>query len=97
MNFSQTENQKLIADSIRKFGDQHIRPKLMEWDEDQIFPIDLFKKLGAQGFMGVLIPTEYGGSGLGYLEYVTVISEISRICGSIFDGLHSERNCGVLH
>jgi alkylation response protein AidB-like acyl-CoA dehydrogenase len=83
MNFSQTENQKLIAESIRKFGDQHIRPKMMEWDEDQIFPLDLFRKLGEQGFMGVLIPAEYGGSGLGYFEYVTVISEISRICGSI--------------
>ncbi len=83
MNFSQTENQKLIAESIRKFGDQHIRPKMMEWDEDQIFPVDLFKKLGEQGFMGVLIPTEYGGSGFGYFEYITVISEISRICGSI--------------
>jgi len=83
MDFSQTENQKLIAESIRKFGEQHIRPKMMEWDEDQIFPIELFKKLGEQGFMGVLIPSEYGGSGLGYFEYVTVISEISRICGSI--------------
>ena len=83
MNFSQTENQKLIAESIRKFGEQHIRPKMMEWDEDQIFPIELFRKLGEQGFMGVLIPSEYGGSGLGYFEYVTVISEIARICGSI--------------
>ncbi|CAN5482262.1 acyl-CoA dehydrogenase AcdA [soil metagenome] len=83
MDFSQTENQKLIAESIRKFGDQHIRPKMMEWDEAQIFPVELFKKLGELGFMGVLIPTEYGGSGLGYFEYVTVVSEISRICGSI--------------
>ncbi|MCX6274130.1 MAG: acyl-CoA dehydrogenase family protein [Bacteroidetes bacterium] len=83
MNFAQTENQKLIAESIRKFGDQHIRPKMMEWDEAQIFPIDLFKKLGEHGFMGVLVPSEYGGSGLGYFEYVTVISEIARICGSI--------------
>jgi alkylation response protein AidB-like acyl-CoA dehydrogenase len=83
MNFSKTENQKLIAESIRKFGEQFIKPKMMEWDEDQIFPIDLFKKLGEQGFMGVLIPAEYGGSGFGYFEYVTVISEIAKICGSI--------------
>lgn len=83
MNFSKTENQKLIAESIRKFGEQHIKPKMMEWDEDQVFPIELFKKLGEQGFMGVLIPSEYGGSGLGYFEYVTVISEIAKICGSI--------------
>jgi alkylation response protein AidB-like acyl-CoA dehydrogenase len=83
MNFSQTENQKLIAESIRKFGDQHIRPSMMEWDESQKFPVELFKKLGEQGYMGVLVPSEYGGSGLGYFEYVTVISEIAKICGSI--------------
>ena len=83
MNFSQTENQKLIAEGIRKFGSQHIRPKMMEWDEEQIFPVALFKKLGEQGYMGVLIPEAYGGSGLGYFEYVTVISEIARICGSV--------------
>mgnify|MGYP003340776423 CR=1 FL=1 len=83
MDFAPTENQKLIADTLRKFGEQHIRPRMMEWDEEQIFPVDLFKKLGEHGFMGVLVPTEYGGSGLGYFEYVTVISEIARICGSI--------------
>jgi len=83
MNFSLTENQKLIAEGIRKFGDQHIRPDMMKWDEEQIFPIELFKKLGAQGYMGVLVPEEYGGSGLSYFEYITVVSEISKICGSI--------------
>jgi alkylation response protein AidB-like acyl-CoA dehydrogenase len=83
MNFSRTENQKLIAESIRKFGEQHIRPDMMQWDEEQIFPVELFKKLGAQGYMGVLVPEEYGGSGLSYFEYITVVSEISKICGSI--------------
>jgi alkylation response protein AidB-like acyl-CoA dehydrogenase len=83
MNFTLTENQKLIAEGIRKFGEQHIRPQLMKWDEEQIFPVELFKKLGAQGYMGVLIPEEYGGSGFGYFEYITIVSEIAKICGSI--------------
>jgi len=83
MNFELTEHQLLIAEGIRKFGEQHIRPYLMDWDEKQIFPVELFKKMGKQGYMGVLVPEEYGGSGLGYFEYVTVITEISKICGSI--------------
>ena len=83
MEFSLSENQNMIADMIRKFGDEHIRPKMMEWDEAQIFPVECFKKLGELGLMGVLVPQEYGGSGFGYMEYVTVITEISKICGSI--------------
>ena len=83
MDFTLNENQKMIADTIRKFGDEHIRPKMMEWDESQEFPLEVFKKLGELGMMGVLVPVEYGGSGFGYAEYVTVISEISKICGSI--------------
>jgi alkylation response protein AidB-like acyl-CoA dehydrogenase len=83
LNFTPSENQRMIADMIRKFGDEHIRPKMMEWDESQEFPIEVFKKLGELGLMGVLVPTEYGGSGFGYYEYVTVVSEISKICGSI--------------
>ncbi len=83
MEFSTSENQNMIAEMIRKFGDEHIRPKMMEWDEAQIFPVECFKKLGELGLMGVLVPVEYGGAGFGYMEYVTVISEISKICGSI--------------
>lgn len=83
MEFTLSENQNMIADMIRKFGDEHIRPQMMEWDETQKFPIECFKKLGELGLMGVLVPTEYGGSGFGYMEYVTVITEISKICGSI--------------
>ncbi|MFN5183711.1 MAG: acyl-CoA dehydrogenase family protein, partial [Bacteroidota bacterium] len=83
MNFSYSENQQMIADMIRKFGNEHIRPKLMEWDESQEFPVEVFKKLGELGLMGVLVPEEYGGSGMGYTEYVTVVSEIGKICGSI--------------
>jgi alkylation response protein AidB-like acyl-CoA dehydrogenase len=83
MNFSINENQTMIADMIRKFGEEHIRPKMMEWDEAQHFPVEVFKKLGELGLMGVLVPTEYGGSGFTYTEYVTAIVELSKICGSI--------------
>ncbi len=83
MNFQMNENQLMIADMIRKFGKEHIQPKLMEWDESQHFPVEVFKKLGELGLMGVLVPTEYGGSGFGYLEYVTAITELGSICGSI--------------
>jgi alkylation response protein AidB-like acyl-CoA dehydrogenase len=83
MDFSMNENQKMIADMVKAFGESHIKPKMMEWDESQTFPIEVFKKLGELGLMGVLVPTEYGGSGFGYFEYVTAITELSKICGSI--------------
>lgn len=83
MNFELNENQQMIADMIRNFGDKEIRPRLMEWDESQELPIDVLKKLGDFGLMGVLVPTEYGGSGFGYFEYVTALTEIGSICGSI--------------
>lgn len=83
MDFSINENQLMIADMIKKFGEEHIRPKFMEWDESQEFPVQVFKKLGDLGLMGVLVPQEYGGSGFSYTEYVTAISELAKICGSI--------------
>ena len=83
MNFNSTDTQIQIAEMIRDFGNKHIRPNMMEWDEQQIFPVEVFKKLGELGLMGVLVPEEYGGSGLGYFEYVTIVSEIAKICSSI--------------
>jgi alkylation response protein AidB-like acyl-CoA dehydrogenase len=83
MNFNLTENQTMIIAMVRDFAEKHIRPHVMEWDEAQTFPVETFKKLGELGLMGVLVPEEYGGSGLGYFEYVSVISEISKVCGSI--------------
>ncbi|MDP6908392.1 MAG: acyl-CoA dehydrogenase family protein [Flavobacteriales bacterium] len=83
MDFSLNENQKMIADMCRDFGEKNIRPKMMEWDESQEFPVPLFKKMGELGLMGILVPQEYGGAGLTYLEYVTALTEISSICGSI--------------
>lgn len=83
MNFDYSETQTMIAQSIRDFAEKHIKPYIMEWDEAQTFPIPLFKKLGEMGFMGVLVPEEFGGSGLGYHEYITVVEEISKVDPSI--------------
>jgi alkylation response protein AidB-like acyl-CoA dehydrogenase len=83
LDFEQTENQSMIAQMVHDFAEKHIRPKMMEWDEAQKFPVEVFKKLGELGLMGVLVPQEYGGSGLGYFEYVTAIVGISKVCGSI--------------
>ncbi len=83
MNFSLSENQQMIITMVRDFAEKHIRPHVMEWDEAQTFPVETFKKLGELGLMGVLVPEEYGGSGLSYFEYVSIISEISKVCGSI--------------
>ncbi|MCE2845564.1 MAG: acyl-CoA dehydrogenase [Sphingobacteriales bacterium] len=83
MEFSPTENQELIAQTVRDFAQRSIRPQFMEWDEAQIFPVDVFKQLGELGLMGVLVPEQYGGAGLGYFEYVTAIQELARVCGSV--------------
>lgn len=83
MNFEMNENQKMITQMIRDFGDKEIRPNLMKWDESQELPVDVLKKLGELGLMGVLVPEKYSGSGFSYFEYITVLKEIGKICGSI--------------
>jgi alkylation response protein AidB-like acyl-CoA dehydrogenase len=83
MNYEITETQQLITEAIRDFAEKHIRPYMMDWDEKQIFPIELFKKLGDLGLMGVLVPEEYGGSGLNYHDYIRIIEEISKVDSSI--------------
>lgn len=83
MNFDYSEEQLLIAASARDFAEQYIRPNVMEWDEAQIFPVELFKKAGEMGFMGVFVDQRYGGSGLGYHEYISIIEEISKVDPSI--------------
>ncbi len=72
-----------IREAARDFAVQHIAPHVMEWDEAQTFPLHVFHAMGEMGFMGMLVDPEYGGSGLGYAEYITVIDEISQVCGSI--------------
>ncbi len=83
MDFTHSEQQLMIRDTVRDFSERNIRPHVMEWDEDQIFPVDLFKQLGALGLMGIMVPEAYGGAGLGYFEYIVAIEEISKVCGSI--------------
>jgi alkylation response protein AidB-like acyl-CoA dehydrogenase len=83
MDFSYSENQKMIADMVQQFGKQNITPFVREWDDNQIFPVEVFKKLGELGLMGVLVPTEYGGSGFSYTEYVTAIEQLAILDPSI--------------
>ena len=82
-SYETSESLDLIADSARDFALQYIKPHVREWDESQHFPMDVLRKAGALGFLGVLIPEEYGGSGLGYHEYIAVIEQISIIDPSI--------------
>ena len=84
MEFNENENSKLIVQSVRDLVEREVRPSLMDWDERQHMPIDLFKKqFGPAGMLGVLVPEEYGGAGFGYHEYVDTIVEVARVCGSV--------------
>ena len=83
MDFNYNENQKMIADMIQQFGEKEIVPNVKEWDDKQIFPVSVFKKLGELGLMGVLVPSEYGGSGFSYDEYVTAIEQLAILDPSI--------------
>jgi len=83
MQFDYTETQQMVAQSARDFAEQYIRPHVMEWDEKQHLPVDVLRKAGEMGFMGVLVPEELGGSGLGYHEYIAIIEEISKVDPSI--------------
>lgn len=83
MHFTIPELTEQVAQTARDFAAQHIRPNLMDWDERQHFPVELFKEMGRLGLMGVLVPETYGGSGMGYFEYNAAIQEIAKVCGSI--------------
>ena len=83
MNFDFTDEQSEIRRLAREFAESEMAPHVLEWDEAQTFPVELMQKLGGLGFLGVLIPSEYQGSGLGYVEYVSIIEEISRVDGAI--------------
>lgn len=77
------ENREMVRQMARDFAEKHILPHVMEWDEEQFFPVDTFRAMGELGMMGVLVPEELGGSGLGYQEYVDVIVEVSQVCGAV--------------
>ncbi len=83
MNFQQSDTTKHVAESARDFAQQYIKPFVMEWDEKQEFPVQVFKEMGKLGLMGVLVPEKYGGAGLSYFEYSVIIQEIAKVCGSI--------------
>jgi alkylation response protein AidB-like acyl-CoA dehydrogenase len=97
INFEETENQLLIAEMIKNFGAKEIRPFMMDWDESQEFPVEVFKKLGKLGLMGVLVPQIYGGAGFGYMEYITAIVELSKIDGSIGLSMAAHNSLCVNH
>ncbi len=83
MDFSISELTRQVADTARDFALKHIKPHVMEWDESQYFPIEVMKEMGHIGLMGILVPQEYGGSGLSYFEYNVAIQEIAKVCGSV--------------
>ncbi|MFD2969407.1 acyl-CoA dehydrogenase family protein [Sphingobacterium bambusae] len=79
----ENEQLALVRESAKQFARDFIKPHVMDWDERQHFPVELFKKLGEYGFMGAIVPEQYNGAGLGYQEYITILDEISQVCGSI--------------
>ena len=83
MNFELNENQKMIAQMVRDFAEKEIRPNLNQWDADEHFPIDVMKKMGELGLLGIYVPEEYGGSGFSYFEYVTALIELGKVCGGV--------------
>ncbi len=83
MQLSLTSGQRLMRDSIRDFAQREILPHRLQWDEKQHFPRELFSAMGELGLMGVLVPEQYGGAGLGYYEYKMAIEELAKVCGSI--------------
>lgn len=83
MNFTLTESQKMIRDMVRDFAQKEILPHRNEWDEKEHFPVDVLKKGGELGLLGILVPEEYGGSGMSYFEYVTALTELGKVCGGV--------------
>jgi alkylation response protein AidB-like acyl-CoA dehydrogenase len=83
VDFLLNEEQQQLKKSVREFAEREIRPHVMEWDEAGEFPLAIVKELGKMGLMGVVFPPEYGGAGMGYVEYVTAIQELSRVDGSV--------------
>ena len=83
LDFQLSENQQMIADMVRRWGEDRLRPVVMQYDESQEFPVELFKELGEMGLMGIVVPEQYGGTGFGYFEYVTAIQELAKICGGV--------------
>lgn len=97
MNFLSSELTQQVAQTTRDFAQQHIKPYVMQWDESQEFPLATFKEMGKLGLMGVLVPEQYGGAGLSYFEYVAVIQEVAKVCGSVGLSLAAHNSLGTGH
>ena len=91
------ETVKMVADAAKEFSEQFIRPHVMKWDEAEFFPVDLLHKAGEFGFMGILIPETYGGSGMGYHEYISIIEEISKVDPSIGLSIAAHNSLATTH
>jgi len=83
MDFTLPDHVEALREEVRKFAEKKIRPKVMEWDEKKTFPMEVMKQLGEMGMMGIIFPEQYGGAGMGYLEYAVVVEELSRVDGSV--------------
>ena len=83
MNFDLTEDQLMIQQMVKDFAEKEIRPNVNLWDKEEIFPLDVMKKMGELGLLGIFIPQEYGGSGFSYFEYATVLMELGKVCGGV--------------
>src|SRR5437588_7485401 len=97
MDFELNEDQQQIKQTIREFAEAELRPHVMEWDESAHFPVDLQPKFAELGIMGVLFPEEYGGAGMGYVEYATIIEELARVDPSIGLAIAAHNSIGAGH
>jgi acyl-CoA dehydrogenase len=97
LDFTFTEEQEAIRDAARTFAEKEIAPVALKYDESQDFPHEIFQKLGELGFLGVLVPTEYGGSGMGYIEYAIIVEEVAKACPAVALGVAAHNGLGVGH
>ncbi len=81
MNFARTEQQEMIAQMVRDFAEKEVRPYFSKWDAEEFFPVETLKKAGGLGLLGILVPETYGGSGMGYFEYMSTLDELGQVCG----------------
>src|SRR3990172_8360012 len=96
-NIDLTHNQVIIRDTIREFAEKTIKPVVMQYDESQEFPMEIIKQLGELGFLGVLVPEEFGGAGLGYIEFVIIIEELAKVDPSIALSVAAHNGLGTNH
>ena len=97
MEFSLTQEQQHLRRSVREFAEGEIAPHVMEWDEASHFPAEIMPKLGEMGLLGVIFPEQYGGAGLGYIEYALAIEELSRVDGSVGIIVAAHNSAAFLH